>query len=232
MSDNGNELLDDPVAGDDSPSIKKSPAAPASKPKRVASRFFNALLALAFFVLLILSIVSFSSFSYVYQRTNGAQGVTSGSCILNADYHSDGNTIDLGTDGSCRLGIGGEVVIAVYAILSIVAMIIKIVGGWSMMSCFLIFELVSVTLMMLLSFCTSVVTSVGFSLTCRNFRSQHDGEGCSSSNVGGYHFQKGLQVAEATAWLGFAVLVGITVFYVFCVIMYCYGRRQAKKAKQ
>lgn len=131
MSDKGDELLDDPVAADDSPSIKKSPAAPTSKPKRVASRFFNALLALAFFVLLILSIVSFSSFSYVYQRTNGAQGVTSGSCILNANYHSD-TDIELGSDGSCRLGIGGEVVIGVYAILSIVAMIIKIVGGWSM----------------------------------------------------------------------------------------------------
>ena len=130
MSDNGDELLDEAA---ETPSIKKSPVpTTAEKPKRVASRFFNALLALTFFVLLILSIVSFSSFSYVYQRTTGSDGVTGGSCILNADYHSDDSSIHLGSDGSCRLGIGGEVVIAVYAILSIVAMIIKIIGGWSM----------------------------------------------------------------------------------------------------
>ena len=99
-----------------------------SKPKRVASRFFNALLALFFFVLFVLSLVSFSASSNRYRAISGSGGSR---CILGATSPDD-KSITLGSDGSCRLAIGGEVVIALYAILSIVVMIIKICGGWSM----------------------------------------------------------------------------------------------------
>lgn len=95
-----------------------------AKPKRVASRFFNALLALVFLCLFIFCVVSFSSFSYVYHSLEDSSGRK---CILNADGMDE-----LGSDGSCRLGIGGEVVIAIYSLLSIAVMIIKIIGGWSM----------------------------------------------------------------------------------------------------
>lgn len=79
------------------------------------------------------------------------------------------------------------------------------------MSCFLIFELLAAVLMLILSFCTSVVLSVGFSLTCSGFNSQQNGGGlvtllnlhyikyfcrCGASNIDNFYFQKGLQVAE------------------------------------
>lgn len=129
MSDSGDNGDDQEVLQSKTSSFKKSDT-PATKPKRVASRFFNALLALVFLILFVLCLVSFSGFSHVYQRTKD-KGTNDRTCILNADWHSDSD-IRLGTDGSCRLAIGGEVVIAVYALLSIIVMIIKIIGGWSM----------------------------------------------------------------------------------------------------
>ena len=124
-SDEENENLSSPVLESDDGGIRKEVKKP-KKPKRVASRFFNAVLALAFFVLFVLSLVSFSAFSHNYRRIQDQEDI-SGTCILNA--HS---TTQLGGDGTCRLAIGGEVVIAVYALVSIAVMIIKICGGWSM----------------------------------------------------------------------------------------------------
>ena len=37
---------------------------------------------------------------------------------------------------------------------------------------------------------------------------------------------------QATAWLGFGIRVVILVFYIICVVMYGYGRKQAKIAKK
>lgn len=102
-----------------------------SKPKRVASRFFNALLALVFFILFVLSLVSFSAFSNRYRMVQ-SDSPGNGACILGASLDGTTGNIVLGSDGSCSLAIGGEVVVTVYAILSIVVMIIKICGGWSM----------------------------------------------------------------------------------------------------
>lgn len=105
------------------------------KSKRVASRFFNAVLALVFFILFAMSLVSFSAFSHKY-RDIAANSVykpnSQQTCILNAKYITDAPNIQLGEDGSCRLAIGGEVLIAVYSLTSIAVMIIKIIGGWSM----------------------------------------------------------------------------------------------------
>lgn len=123
-SDEESETLKSPVLESDDGGIRKEVKKP-KKPKRVASRFFNALLALVFFVLFVLSLVSFSAFSHNYREIQGQD--TSGTCILNAK-----STDQLGDDGTCRLAIGGEVVIAVYALVSIAVMIIKICGGWSM----------------------------------------------------------------------------------------------------
>ena len=107
------------------------------KPKRVASRFFNALLALVYFVLFVMCLVSFSAFSNNYVKVTGHNTYSNGqhgTCILNAKYDSSSiPAITLNSDpGSCQLAIGGEVVIALYSILSIVVMVIKIIGGWSM----------------------------------------------------------------------------------------------------
>ena len=124
-SDEENENLSSPVLESDDGSIRKE-VKKHKKPKRVASRFFNAVLALAFFVLFVLSLVSFSAFSHNYRKIQNQEHI-SGTCILNAD-----STTQLGDDGNCRLAIGGEVVIAVYALVSIAVMIIKICGGWSM----------------------------------------------------------------------------------------------------
>ena len=124
-SDEESETLKSPVLESDDGGIRKEVKKP-KKPKRVASRFFNALLALVFFVLFVLSLVSFSAFSHNYREIQGLSSV-SGTCILNADSKTQ-----LGNDGTCRLAIGGEVVIAVYALVSIAVMIIKICGGWSM----------------------------------------------------------------------------------------------------
>ena len=127
------ESSDDKKNLDFSKDVKEKPA----KPKRVASRFFNALLAVVFFILFVMSVVSFSSFSNNYREiTDTVYGDSA--CVLYATYNEEDNDqdddpqISLGAVGFCRLGIGGEVVIAIYCILSIVVMVIKIIGGWSM----------------------------------------------------------------------------------------------------
>ena len=126
------ESSDDKKNLDFSKDVKEKPA----KPKRVASRFFNALLAVVFFILFVMSVVSFSSFSNNYRKITGTV-YGDRACVLYATYNEDNDQniepkISLGAVGFCRLGIGGEVVIAIYCILSIVVMVIKIIGGWSM----------------------------------------------------------------------------------------------------
>ena len=122
------EFSDDRKTLNFSKDVKENPA----KPKRVASRFFNALLAVVFFILFVMSVVSFSSFSNNYREITDTDYGDS-ACVLYATYDEDNDpTISLGAVGFCQLGIGGEVVIAIYCIVSIVVMVIKIIGGWSM----------------------------------------------------------------------------------------------------
>lgn len=120
-------LKDHPLESDGSdPSLKKP------KPKRVASRFFNALLLIAFFAVFVMSLISFSASSNSYRKLAGTdRGSVGEACALNAD-RDDNDVIKVGNDGACQFSIGGEVVLFVYAALSIAVMIIKIVGGWSM----------------------------------------------------------------------------------------------------
>ena len=81
-SDEENETLNSPALKSDDGSIRKEVKKP-KKPKQVASRFFNALLAMAFFVLFVLSLVSFSAFSNNYRKIKDQ--ATPGTCILDAD---------------------------------------------------------------------------------------------------------------------------------------------------
>ena len=112
------------------------PALKPQKRKRVASRFFNAVLALAFFFVFVMSLISFSASSNSYRKLSGTDsGGLGKACALNADYENDVDedvTGSVGGDGACQFSIGGEVILAVYAALSLAVMIIKIIGGWSM----------------------------------------------------------------------------------------------------
>jgi hypothetical protein len=147
-------------------------------------------------------------------------------CILGARTEPTDPPTEYGTIGSCQFGIGGEVIISLYSILSIVVLVIKIIGGWTIISCFLIFELLGVILMILLAFATAVVISAGISLTCNS-----DVSTCYTKYVGDYFYFREMQTCEATAWLAFAVLVAISIFYGIFLIMYIYGKVKAKKAR-
>ncbi len=110
------------------------PALKPQKRKRVASRFFNAVLALAFFFVFVMSLVSFSASSNSYRKLSGTEsGGLGKACALNADYENDNDRSgSAGGDGACQFSIGGEVILTLYAALSLAVMIIKIIGGWSM----------------------------------------------------------------------------------------------------
>ena len=94
--------------------------------------------------------------------------------------------------------------------------------------------------MTLLSFCIGVVISAGHQVTCNNLEDSklYGATSCSDYKVPepGYddrvQFSREIKIAEATAWLGFGILVVILVFYIICVVMYGYGRKQAKIAKK
>ena len=129
------EKLDKEVTLDKKSSGIEDVDVKGTKSKRVASRFFNAVLAVAFFVVFLMSLMSFSASSNNYRVIAGTGPGESGkACVLNAEFNSETsvNTGVPGSDGACRFTIGGEVILAVYAGLSIAVMIIKIIGGWSM----------------------------------------------------------------------------------------------------
>ncbi len=135
MSDDGKDdkegiIEKHPLGKDDaSGGVKKQ------KPKRVASRFFNALLGVTFFVVFVMCLVSFSASSNSYRKISGTdEGSLGDACALNAHKGTGATsgTGDPGRDGACQFSIGGQVVLAVYAGISVAVMIIKIIGGWSM----------------------------------------------------------------------------------------------------
>ena len=121
-------LEDHPLGSEGSDHSLKEP-----KRKRVASRFFNALLAVAFVIVFLMSLISFSASSNSYRKLSDTDAGGPGkACALNADRDERGDPATTGRDGACQFSIGGEVVLAVYAALSVAVMIIKIIGGWSM----------------------------------------------------------------------------------------------------
>lgn len=98
------------------------------KSRRVASRFFNIFLGIGFFIMFVMSLVSFSASSNNYRKLAGSNdGAVGRACALNAK-----SSTEPGSDGACQFSIGGEVVLALYAALSVLVMVIKTVGGWSM----------------------------------------------------------------------------------------------------
>ena len=121
-------ILEDHPLGNDGTNIGQK----KTKPKRVASRFFNAVLGVAFFVVFVMSLVSFSASSNSYREISGTDdGGLKKACALNAEKGDNGNGVP-GNDGACQFSIGGEVILSVYAALSVAVMIIKIIGGWTM----------------------------------------------------------------------------------------------------
>jgi hypothetical protein len=153
---------------DSPPSYQESQEVSNKRSKNIISRFFNALLALLYLIVFVLSLISFSAFANNYVRLSTMPNAPSTTCILGARTEPTDPPTEYGTIGSCQFGIGGEVIISLYSILSIVVLVIKIIGGWTIISCFLIFELLGVILMILLAFATAVVISAGISLTCNS----------------------------------------------------------------
>ena len=120
----------------------KSPKTRKSEVKRIKkenyiSRCNFIFLGVVFLMLLVISVISFSTFYHNYRliQTDTIYGTTNdyGSCILFASYDSNhsGPKVHLGNDWSCVFAITGQVLIAVYAFVSITVVTIKICGRWS-----------------------------------------------------------------------------------------------------
>ena len=119
----------------------KSPKTTKSEVKRINENYISRcnfiFLGVVFFMLLVISVVSFSTFCHNYRtiQTDTIYGTTNdyGSCILFASYDSSrsGPKVHLGNDWLCVFAITGQVLIAVYAFVSIPIVTIKMCGGWS-----------------------------------------------------------------------------------------------------
>ena len=104
------------------------PALKPQKRKVVGLRFFNAVLAFALFFVFVTSLISFSASSNSYRKLSGTDnGGLGKACALYAE-----ETGSAGGDGACRFSIGGEVILTVYAAISLAVTILKIIGGWNM----------------------------------------------------------------------------------------------------
>ena len=109
----------------------------AKRPRRVASRFFHAVMTLVYFLLFILALVSMSAFANLHLEIINSDvygGNTSayGKCILNANPDPDNSYPQIilnNNTNACNYAIVGEAIIAIYALVAIVVMVIKIIAG-------------------------------------------------------------------------------------------------------
>ena len=116
-----------------------------TRPKNFGSRIFHCLLAVAFFILFLLSVSSVGTTAAVNNniRTNSVYGKSTskggydgkyGTCILYADYPCtirDEKYICLSDGAACQFTVTGEVLILVVAFALIVFSLFKAALGYS-----------------------------------------------------------------------------------------------------
>ena len=99
-----------------------------------ATRIIGAILAVGFILIFLLSLVAFSASAHSYRVVNDLTKGQYG-CVLSAEYSgitSDGNSNFYLKDGPCEFAIGGEVIIAVYAIVVTIITIVRIFAKCSL----------------------------------------------------------------------------------------------------
>ena len=117
-----------------SPKTRKSEGKKAKEVNYI-SRCVFMFLAVVFFMLLVISLVSFSAFYHNYRviQTDTIYGTTNdyGSCILFISYNfsRSGPKVHLGSNWSCAFSATGQILIAIYALVSIAVVINKIYRG-------------------------------------------------------------------------------------------------------
>ena len=100
----------------------------------MASRFFHALMILAYCVLFFLALISMSAFANLQREIVKGPVYNSssyGKCILNAEYDSDSSYPQYrlnNNTNACNYAIVGEAILATYALVAIAVMVIKIIA--------------------------------------------------------------------------------------------------------
>ncbi len=113
------------------------------KAKNLASRIFHCLLAVAFFILLILALTSLGNTAVIYDDVKedsvyakkGDLGGDHGTCILYADYPCTIDDYDkslcLSSDPPCQFAITGSGIVGLAALLLLVLSLVKAALGTS-----------------------------------------------------------------------------------------------------
>lgn len=131
----------------------------------------HASMALCSFVLVLLAIISFASFSQIQQQAQTAAAQTgSGSCILFASYRSD--HVELNTDHqTCSFAIGGEVVTFLGALALLVWFWAKarLGVGSSLDSVWLnLLQLLLLILLLVIAASCAAIMTAGLNHTCES----------------------------------------------------------------
>lgn len=103
------------------------------KPRRILSRFFNAILVVAFFALLILATLGLSYVVTTVNQVNGRAtevGASPG-CLIDPTADGTGTTV-LSQSATCGFLIWGQAVVMAFSVVTMGYMVFKIIVGFKM----------------------------------------------------------------------------------------------------
>ena len=205
----------------------------------------HTIMAVCSFLLVLLAIISFASFAQIQQQgLYAASELDSGSCILFASYKGD--YIELNTETqSCNFGIGGEVLIFLFALLLVGWFWAKarFGTGGKLDSVWLnVLQLLVLVLLLILGFSCASIINAGLNHTCRSHVPSTDfqwaeydtpgsGEVVIQSPCDNLYFETGpfsehvafyhnIRVAEIAAWLVASLLLAMSVATIASFILY------------
>jgi hypothetical protein len=198
--------------------------------RRAGSRICHSLLAIVFFLVMVVSFTSLGIFASKHNAIDGdlPKSAGHGNCILYTSKNqlSDGR---LSHGDGCRFTIWGSGIVAMGGGLFLLGYLVKTATGTSLLTCLVCLELPLLLLLLSGSLAISINTTIGLAVACDGF-SDYGTSGivtavgsCKNYTIVNHKFFEDVLISETLSWSVTGALLVVSVLFIIFTVVYCRG---------